>query len=72
MIIPPLVLVAVRPTVAAPKGLVPNITAIGWFIGNPDPSTLIFSAFVVPTAPELGVTEIEDTVVLKLIDAVLK
>lgn len=72
MIIPPLVLVTVRPAVTGPMGVAEpsNFTAMLCPAGNPDPvMDIVFAA--APIAPKAGDTAMEDTEVLKLVDAVL-
>lgn len=74
MSIPPLVLVVDRPVVIAGKlATIPlNVTVTGWFIGNPDPVMRSGVAVFHETTPEIGVTVIDDTVEVKVADAVLE
>ncbi len=76
MSIPPLVLVVVNPVVAAAKGrAIPvNDTDIGWFIGKLIPVMVSFTPDdpVPAITPEVGDTVNEETVVVRLADAVLK
>lgn len=74
--IPPFVLVLVRPTPPKYPGKLPvipvNVAVIGWFIGKLEPVKVSIVPADVAITPLVGDTVIEDTVVVRLADAVLK